>query len=46
MTMHPYGVKKESPTHANVKQKGITQADRDAKVEHDKWLRERGLHPE
>ena len=28
------------------KQKGITQADRDAKVEHDKWLRERGLHPE
>jgi hypothetical protein len=27
------------------KQQGLTQRDRDAKVEHDKWLRERGLHP-
>lgn len=28
------------------KQKGLTQADRDAKLAHDKWLRERGVHPE
>lgn len=26
------------------KQKGITQADRDAQAAHDKWLREQGLH--
>jgi len=27
------------------KQKGRTQADRDAQAAHNKWLRERGLHP-
>ena len=27
-------------------QKGLTQADKDAKLAHDKWLRERGVHPE
>lgn len=28
------------------KQKGITAADRAAKVEHEKWLRKMGVHPE
>ena len=28
------------------KQKGRTQADRDAQTAHDKWLRERGVHPD
>lgn len=28
------------------KQKGRTQADRDAQAAHDKWLRERGLAPD
>ena len=28
------------------KQKGRTQADRDAQAAHDKWLRERGVHPD
>ena len=28
------------------KQKGRTQADRDAHTAHDKWLRERGVHPD
>ena len=28
------------------KQKGRTQADRDAQIAHDKWLRERGVHPD
>ena len=27
------------------KQKGRTQADRDAQAAHNKWLRDRGLHP-
>lgn len=27
------------------KAKGRTQADRDAQAAHNKWLRERGLHP-
>jgi hypothetical protein len=27
------------------KQKGRTQADRDAQAAHNQWLRERGLHP-
>jgi len=27
-------------------QKGLTQADKDAKLAHDKWLRERGVHPD
>ena len=28
------------------KQKGMTARDRQAKVEHDKWLRKMGVHPE
>ena len=28
------------------KQQGRTQADRDAQIAHDKWLRERGVHPD
>jgi hypothetical protein len=28
------------------KQKGRTQADRDAQAAHDKWLRDRGVHPD
>jgi len=28
------------------KAKGRTQADRDAQAAHDKWLRERGVHPD
>ena len=28
------------------KTKGVTQRDRDAQVEHDKWLRKMGVHPE
>lgn len=28
------------------KQKGITQADRDAKVKHEKFLRKHGVHPD
>ena len=28
------------------KQKGMTARDKQAKVEHDKWLRKMGVHPE
>jgi hypothetical protein len=44
MTMHLV----RGMTSLNNKQrkaKGRTQADRDAQAAHNKWLRERGLHP-
>ena len=45
MTMHLVRGMSSLRTNKH-KQQGLTQRDRDAKVEHDKWLRERGLHPE
>lgn len=45
MTMHL--VRGMSTTNTKKrKAKGITAADRKAKVEHDKWLRKMGVHPE
>ncbi len=44
MTMHLVRGMSSIRTNKH-KQQGLTQRDRDAKVEHDKWLRERGLHP-
>ena len=44
MTMHLVRGMSSLRTNKH-KQQGLTQRDRDAKVEHDKWLRERGLHP-
>ena len=28
------------------KQKGLTQKDKQAKIEHDKWLKKMGVHPD
>ena len=44
MTMHLVRGMSSLRTNKH-KQQGLTQRDRDAKVEHDKWLRERGLLP-
>jgi len=32
-------------TTSKQKQKGLTQRDRQAQIEHDAWLRSQGLHP-
>ena len=34
------------PSTKKRKQKGMTARDKQAKVEHDKWLRKMGVHPE
>jgi len=44
MTMHLVRGMSSLKTKGH-KHTGLTQRDRDAKVAHDKWLRERGLHP-
>ena len=45
MTMHLVRGMTSTNTRKR-KQKGLTQADRDAQAAHDKWLRERGVHPD
>ena len=45
MTMHLVRGMSSLNTKSKQKQKGLTQRDRQAKVEHDAWLRSQGLHP-
>ena len=45
MTMHLVRGMSSLNTTSKQKQKGLTQRDRQAQIEHDAWLRSQGLHP-
>ena len=45
MTMHLVRGMSLLNTTSKQKQKGLTQRDRQAQIEHDAWLRSQGLHP-
>jgi len=44
--MHLVGPYMTTTNYKKRKQKGLTKRDREAKVEHDKWLRKQGVHPD
>lgn len=46
MSMHLVGPYMTTTNYKKRKQKGLTKRDREAKVEHDKWLRKQGVHPD
>lgn len=46
MSMHLVGPYMTTTNYKKRKAKGITQRDRAAKAEHDKWLRKMGVHPD
>ncbi len=46
MSMHLVGPYMTTTNYKKRKQKGLTKRDRDAKAEHDKWLRKQGVHPD
>ena len=46
MSMHLVGPYMTTTNYKKRKQKGQTTADRNAQVEHDKWLRKMGVHPD
>ena len=46
MSMHLVGPYMTTTNYKKRKQKGITKRDKQANLEHDKWLRKMGVHPE
>lgn len=46
MSMHLVGPYMTTTNYKKRKAKGVTQRDRTAKAEHDKWLRKMGVHPD
>lgn len=46
MSMHLVGPYMTTTNYKKRKAKGVTQRDRVAKADHDKWLRKMGVHPD
>ena len=46
MSMHLVGPYMTTTNYKKRKQKGLTKRDKLAQVEHDKWLRKMGAHPD
>tara|TARA_B100000035_G_scaffold261500_1_gene232653 strand:+ start:3188 stop:3574 length:387 start_codon:yes stop_codon:yes gene_type:complete len=44
--MHLVGPYMTTTNYKKRKQKGLTQKDKQAKIEHDKWLKKMGVHPD
>jgi hypothetical protein len=44
--MHLVGPYMTTTNYKKRKQKGITKRDKQANIDHDKWLRKMGVHPE
>lgn len=45
MSMHLVGPGLTTTNYKKRKQKGLTKRDRQAQIEHDKWLKKMGVHP-